>query len=349
MLPWLGGLLLPIYGPFRLFTSYLFLAGTGAALAALATWYLLPRLWRYLPTDRGRAHAVNATQSVGKPVGAGVLFVPIFLVTCLFFIPFRPQILAAIGCVALATAEGFLDDRRHGGWSELALGTMDLGISLLGAITLCRLGTVEVWLPLIKTPLTLTPWIYVPFATAVIWLTINATNCTDGVDGLSGSLSAMAFLYLGGILYAIVGHQEISGYLLVPHYPEGADWALMAFFMVGSLAGYLWHNAYPSAVLMGDAGSRPMGLLLGMLVLASGNPFLVLVVASVVLANGATGLLKVALLRFLKIGIFNKVRYPLHDHVRQNRGWSSTQVMVRFMLLQAVGTPILLVLLFKVR
>jgi phospho-N-acetylmuramoyl-pentapeptide-transferase len=123
----------------------------------------------------------------------------------------------------------------------------------------------------------------------------------------------------------------------------------MAFTMAGCLAGYLWHNASPSAVLMGDAGSRPMGFLMGMLVLASGNPFLIFVVAGVVLVNGATGLLKLALLRFFNIGIFKGVRYPLHDHVRHNLGWSNAQVLVRFMLLQAVVTPILLVFLFKVR
>ena len=124
---------------------------------------------------------------------------------------------------------------------------------------------------------------------------------------------------------------------------------VMAFVMSGCLAGYLWHNSYPSAVLMGDAGSRPIGLLLGILVLACGNPFLILVVAFMVLVNGATGMIKVALLRFFKIGIFRQIRYPLHDHVRHKLGWSNTQVLVRFMLLQAVGTPILLVLLLKVR
>ena len=119
--------------------------------------------------------------------------------------------------------------------------------------------------------------------------------------------------------------------------------------MVGCLASYLWYNCNPSVVLMGDAGSRPIGLLLGVLVLASGNPFLVLIVAAVVLVNGGTGLLKVALLRFFRIPIFRNVRYPLHDHVRKNLGWSNTQVLVRFMLLQAVGTPLLLILLLKLR
>ncbi len=169
------------------------------------------------------------------------------------------------------------------------------------------------------------------------------------MDGLSGSLTSLSLLYLGAILYAIVGHVDIAKYLLVPHYPDGADWGMMAFVMVGCLAGYLWHNANPSAVLMGDAGSRPLGFLLGMLVLATGNPFLIAIVAFMVLVDGATGLLKVALLRFFKIGIFKNVRYPLHDHVRKELGWSNTQVLLRFMLLQTVITPILLVFLFKVR
>lgn len=349
MLPLLGQYLEPIFGPFRLLSSYLFLAGLGIALAAIATWYLLPRLWHHLPTDQGRVNAVAAQQSVGKPVGAGIIFVPIYLLVCLLVVPFDARFLEAMGCVALMMLEGFLDDRSKGGWSEYKLGLIDLAISLLAAMVVCQLQPYQLWLPLIKTTVWVSPWIFVPLAAALIWLTINATNCTDGVDGLSGSLSAMAFVYLGGVLYAIVGHKDISGYLLVPHYPEGASWALMSFAMVGSLAGYLWYNAYPSAVLMGDAGSRPIGLLLGMLVLAGGNPFLILVVAGVVMVNGATGLLKVALLRFFRIGIFKSIRYPLHDHVRQKSGWSSPQVLVRFMLLQAVVTPILLVMLFKVR
>jgi phospho-N-acetylmuramoyl-pentapeptide-transferase len=349
LLPWLGRQLIEIYGPFRLLTSYLFLASLGTAMAAFTTAYVLPRLWGFLPRDRGRAHAVDAQQSQGKPVGAGTIFIPIYLVICLLVLPFEFRFLEILGCVLLAMLQGFLDDRSERGWNEYTLGAMDLGISLLGAMVICQLHSFELWLPLIKTPVTVFPWIFVPLATLVIWLTINATNCTDGVDGLSGSLSALAFINLGGILYGIVGHQVIARYLLVPHYPDGAFWGLMAFVMAGCLAGYLWHNAHPSAVLMGDAGSRPIGFLLGTLVLACGNPFLIFVVAGVVLVNGATGLLKVALLRFFKIGIFKRVRYPLHDHLRQTKGWSNTQVLVRFMLLQAAGTPILLVFLLKVR
>ncbi len=347
MLYWLGEQLLDIYGPFRLFTSYLFLVGAGTALACVFTWRLLPKLWHRLPRDQGREHAVGAAQNKGKPVGAGVIFISIFIVVGFLFVPLGTRYLAALGCLFLAMLVGFFDDRYE--WSEYRMGLFDLIISILGAMVVCQMAPVEVWLPLIKTSVIVPPWIYIPIATGLLWMTINATNCTDGVDGLSGSLCMLAFIFLGGALYVIVGHRDIAQYLLVPHYKEAANWAVMAFVMTGCLVGYLWHNANPSAVLMGDAGSRPLGLLLGMLVLACGNPFLIIIVAGVVLVNGATGLLKVALLRFLKIGIFKQVRYPLHDHVRQKWGWSNTQVLVRFTLLQAIVTPLLLILLLKIR
>ena len=349
MLYWLGEHYSEVYGPLRLLTSYLFLGGLGAALAGLLSWVLLPLLWCHLPQDRGRAFAVEGKESEGKPVGAGGIFIPVFLLVCLLILPLDPRFLEVLGCVCLAMLVGFFDDRSQAGWGEYRMGALDVGISVIGAMVICQMDSSDLWLPLAKTAVSVPPLIFVPAAALLIWIAINATNCTDGVDGLSGSLCALAFIYLGGILYGIVGHREIARYLLVPHYSGGAAWALLSFVMTGCLAGYLWYNAYPSRVLMGDAGSRPMGLLLGLLVLACGNPFLIVVVAGVVLVNGATGILKVGLLRFFKIGIFKTVRYPLHDHVRQNRGWSNTQVLVRFILLQAVVTPTLLILLFKIR
>lgn len=349
MLYYLGELLADSIGPFRLLSSYIFLAGLGTAVAALLTWWLLPRYWHLLPKDQGRVFAVDADKSIGKPVGAGLIFIPVFLLTSLFTVPFEWRFIETLICVAVAMYVGFLDDSSETGWSEYQLGAADLVIAVVASMIICQLQPFTLWLPLFKDAIEVSPALFIVGATPIIWLSINATNCTDGVDGLSASLSSMGLLSVGAILYGIVGHAPIAAYLLVPHYPLGADWAIMAFVLVGCLAGFLWHNSYPSTVLMGDAGSRPLGLMLGMLVLASGNPFLILVVAYVVLVNGATGLLKVALLRFFDIGIFKQVRYPLHDHVRHNLGWSNTQVLVRFMLLQAVGTPILLVLLLKIR
>lgn len=349
MLHWLGYELIEIFGPFRLLKSHLFLIGVGTALAACLTWYLLPKLWRRLPVDKGRLHAVDSELSIGKPVGAGVIFIPIFILVCLLVLPIDVRFLEILVVILLVMLEGYLDDRTPGGLKEYQLGLMDLGLALLGSFILCQFQPVLIWFPVIKAELLLPAWAYIPLATALIWVTTNATNCSDGVDSLSGSLSVVSLLSLGGVLYGILGHPGLSEYLLVPYYPDGVGWATLGFVMTGCLVGYLWHNAPPSAVLMGDAGSRPIGFLMGLLVMASGNPFIILIVSGVIMVNGATGLLKVFLLRFFKIGIFKKIRYPLHDYFRKEKGWSNTQVLVRFVLLQTLLTPLLLLFLFKVR
>ncbi len=349
MLYYLAEYIADIAGPLRLLASYIVLAGLGTALGAALTWWVLPKYWHILPTDKGREYAIDSQRSVGKPMSAGIFFIPIFIIVSLLVVPFDWKFVGILFCVAFAMFIGFLDDKSTTGWSEYRLGAIDLVIAILASVIICELQPFVVWLPVFKDPIVVSPWVFIAVSTVLIWTSINATNCTDGVDGLSASLSSMAILFLGGILYGIVGHADISTYLLVPHYVQGADWGIMSFVLVGCLTGYLWHNSYPSAVMMGDSGSRPIGLMLGILVMACGNPFLIIVVAFMVLVNGATGMIKVALLRFFKIGIFKQIRYPLHDHVRHNMGWSNTQVLVRFMLLQAVGTPILLVLLLKIR
>ncbi len=336
-------------GPLRLLASYIVLAGLGTALGALLTWWVLPKLWHILPTDKGREYAIDAEKSIGKPMSAGIVFIPIFMIVSILVVPFDWKFVGILACVAFAMVIGYLDDKSDTGWNEYRLGAIDLVIAIVASVIICELQPFVVWLPILKDSLVVSPLVFISVSTILIWTSINATNCSDGVDGLSASLSSMAILFLGGILYGIVGHADISRYLLVPHYGQGADWGIMSFVLVGCLTGYLWHNSYPSAVMMGDSGSRPIGLMLGVLVMACGNPFLIIVVAFMVLVNGATGMIKVALLRFFKIGIFRQIRYPLHDHVRHNMGWSNTQVLVRFMLLQAVGTPILLVLLLKIR
>ncbi len=345
----LGELLEPYFGPFRLLTSRLFLGGLSVVLCFVLTFWLLPRLMKLLPRDRGRAHAVQSTAAQGKPTGAGVIFITIYCLVQLLALPPSFQAWAIVAMTFLAMLSGWYDDKSANSWSEYKKGAIDLILAAAAASVLCEFGAVEIWLPFTKETLALPWFVAIPFGTVLIWTAINSTNCTDGVDGLSGTLSAIALTSLGSLLYFGLGHKEIATYLLLPHYQDGSTWGIMAFSMVGAILGYLWYNAHPSILLMGDAGSRALGFLLGVFVLKSGNPFTIFIVSAVLLVNGGTGLLKVALLRFFKIAIFRTIRFPLHDHVRHNKGWSNPQVLVRFSVIQAMMTLIMIVLLLKVR
>ena len=160
---------------------------------------------------------------------------------------------------------------------------------------------------------------------------------------------SIALITMGIIFYFIIGHKDISAYLLVPHLNDGASWAVLTFALSGVLMGYLWHNAFPSKVLMGDAGSRALGFYIGTAVIVSGNPFLILATSSIILLNGGMGLLKIFIMRFFKVKVFQNVRFPLHDHMKNHRQWSSTQVRVKFMILQILITIAVLGLIFKIR
>jgi phospho-N-acetylmuramoyl-pentapeptide-transferase len=347
----LGLILEQYFGPFRLFTSHLFLGGVGLLACWFLSWKLLPRFAARLPSDRGREFAIQGERAKGKPTGAGMLFVSIYLLVLLLVVPLTLKYLTVMGCILFAMLFGYFDDSSAKAWSEYRKGLVDLILSILAALSLWhfQFRDTPIWLPLTKEFINVGPAVFVAGAAALIWIVMNAVNCTDGIDGLSSTLAILALLCLGILLNFVVGHSLIASYFLLPHYPDGARWAIMAFAMIGSLSGYLWHNAYPSSLLMGDAGSRAVGLLIGILIINSGNPFIVLTVAAVVLVNGGTGLFKVALLRFFKIGIFHNVRFPLHDHYRQKSGWSNTQVLVRFSIVQALITIILLVVLIKIR
>lgn len=370
MLDWLGQFSEEIWGPLRLLSSRLFLSAVGVLLAGLGTAWVLRKVLeiqntsedpRILPRDRGRENAVEAAAALGKPTGAGILFIPIYIVACLIVVPFSLGPATVLIAVLAAAWTGFLDDRAVKPWGEYRKAVIDLAIALFAAAVVLGPESIEIWVPFwapkvldatgapMLATVAIPAMVSWPVGAVVLWVSINTTNCTDGVDGLSGSLLALAFVFLGAILYVAVGNRVVADYLLVPYYAGASAWGIMAFTLLGVLGSYLWFNAHPSRLLMGDAGSRPLGLLLGVFVLATGNVFLLPVVAGIVLVNGGTGLVKVALLRFFRIWIFKEIRFPLHDHVRHKLGWSGTQVLVRFMILQAILAPLLIVVILKVR
>lgn len=345
----LGNYLRDFFGPARLLSSHLNLIIFGLTAGFIGVIYLLPRAFRFLPADRGREFAAQAEQSVGKPTGAGVVFMPIFLVLAILVVPPDRNVLIILCLTFTAMIAGFLDDRSGRPWGELAKGLVDLMLALAASFVLYYSEVRVLWLPFTNS-LFITPmWLYIPLSTVLLWISINTTNCSDGVDGLSSTLVLIALLSTGTFLYVIVGHIDFSAYLLLPHYMQSAKWAITSFTLVGCLAGYLWYNAYPSHVLMGDAGSRALGFIMGVMILNTGNPVLFLIVYSVILINGGAGLLKVGLLRFFNIKILHTVRFPLHDHFRTDLSWSNTQVLIRFALVQVLATVAFIGIMVKVR
>ena len=156
---------------------------------------------------------------------------------------------------------------------------------------------------------------------------IYGTNISDGVDCLCGTLSIISMITIYGIC-------QIKGI--------DASVKHMILLFAVCLLGYLWFNAAPSRLLMGDAGSRAIGFFLAVAILKTGSPLLFIPSAILLIVDGGLGLIKVFLLRFLKIKILTKVRTPIHDHMRKSKGWSDTQVVFRFTIMQIVVSLALL-------
>ncbi len=340
------------FSPFRLFRSYAVLIALALYAGFFLTVFILPKTFRFLPKDRGREFTPGAGDAKGKPTGAGVVFISIFLFVCFFLIPLSLTQVCILIFTWLVMLTGFLDDRSVASWGEYLKGSLDLIISVAASIIIFYLfynGSVYFWLPFVTKSVHVHPVVFIVTSTLILWISINTTNCTDGVDGLSGTLTLLALVSMGLIFYFILGHVDVAKYLLVPHLANGAQWAVLIFALCGILMGYLWYNAFPSKVLMGDAGSRAIGFFLGICIIVSGNPFLIVVTSSVMLVNGGTGLLKVALLRFFKIRILHSIRFPLHDHMRKNLNWSPTQILLKFMIIQILVTIAVLGVFFKIR
>jgi len=352
MLYYLASLLQKFFGPFRLLQSYVVLIILALYSGFLATVLLLPKTYRFLPKDRGREFTVNAEAAMGKPTGSGSVFISIFVAVAFLFAPVNFTQITMLVFTWLVMLTGYLDDKSIHSWGEYLKGGLDLFLSIAASTAIFFLyfhGAAEYWLPFTSSHVAVHPAIFILISSLILWVSINTTNCTDGVDGLSGTLVLLALASLGIIFYFVIGNSKVSQYLLVPHLIDGAQWAVIVFALAGVLMGYLWHNAFPSKVLMGDAGSRALGFFIGVCVIIAGNPFLLLMTSGMILVNGGTGLLKVALLRFFKIRILHNVRFPLHDHMRKNRSWSPTQVLLKFMIIQVLITLAVLGMFFKIR
>ena len=308
MIYYLASIFQQYFGPLRLFQSTTVLIIVGLFTAFLCTMIFLPRFFPKLPRDRGKEFSVGGAASAGKPTGAGVVFITLYVIVLLLLTPMNNSQLAVLLLTWIVMLTGYLDDKSVTPWGELKKGLLDFVLSLITAFVLYYMREPIFWVPFISKTFTIHPALFISITTVILWISI-----------------------------------------LVPHMRDGAQWGIMTFTLSGCLMAYLWYNAYPSRVLMGDAGSRALGFFLGVAVMVSGNPFLLIMTSTMILVNGGTGLVKVALLRFFKIRIFSNVQFPLHDHMRKKRNWSPTQVLIKFTIMQILISLATIGIFFKIR
>ena len=277
-------------------------------LLAFALTALMDSVFREkLPQDHGRAFAVNGELSKGKARGSGLIFVLCIALVTLAVVPLRTEYIIYTVLLIASMLSGYFDDASEVAWNEYKKGLIDLVIAIVAGVTYLNFNSTAVHF--------------------LNWTSINVVNCTDGVDGLSASLAVVSI-----------------GTFLLAYGKELGDYATAAIVFIGALLAYLWMNAKPSTLLMGDAGSRAMGFFLAVLALKSGHPFSFLLAALVFIVDGSLGILKISFKRFLHISILKNTLTPLHDHVRKRMGWSDEQVVARWLILQAVASAWLLLL-----
>lgn len=307
------------------------LAAIGLLVAFAGTCLFLTKLSPYLPKDGGREFAHDGKLSAGKPRGAGIIFILVFTVAALLFAPISMEMLIYLVLVVAEMLTGYMDDASEKPWGEYKKGLLDLIVAVVLAVTFLNYNSSTIEIATLGLSVTIPPVVFGILTVILVWTSINVTNCADGVDGLSGTLAMITLM----TVYIINQIKEI---------PESFSYLILLFVIC--ILGYLWYNATPSRLMMGDAGSRAMGIFISIAVLKTGCPVLYIPVALVLILDGGLGLLKVFLLRFCKIRILKNIRTPLHDHVRKNMGWSNTQTVFRFAIIQiVVSTAIIYMLL----
>ncbi len=274
---------------------------------------------KFLPKDQGREFAVNGALSVGKTRGVGIIMILSLVLTSILCVPLSVEYIIYLAALFVEMLSGYLDDASEKPWGELKKGLIDMAVSVGVSFTVYYFHGGEIVLPLLNLSFTVPAVLYVILGTILIWASINVTNCADGVDGLCGLLSLVTLTSAAIMLLAAAQ----TGMLTI------------VIAMLGVLLIYLWFNCSPSSMLMGDAGSRALGLLIALAFMVAGVPVLWIPMALLLIIDGGLGLLKLTVLRVLKAKNFMKnIRTPIHDHARKNKGWSDTQVVIRFTLLQ---------------
>jgi phospho-N-acetylmuramoyl-pentapeptide-transferase len=291
----------------------------------------------------------------GTPTMGGVLIIGAITVTTLLLADLTNfYVRMALICLVWLGAVGAADDwlkltagRRTGsrqGLTSLEKLLFQIGLSVLLAVFTYNYGREHeratlFYVPFFKNvqvPLSLTA--YIVIATLVMTGTSNAVNLTDGLDGLAaGCMAIVSFVFL--VLALIVGTMKLADYLLVPYIRPSGQMAVLAGAMLGACLGFLWFNCNPAKVFMGDTGSLALGGLIGYIAIVIRHELVLFLAGGIFVTEALSVLVQVGYFKYTRrrYGEGRRVLLcaPLHHHF-QRKGWTETQVVVRFWLIGAM-------------
>jgi phospho-N-acetylmuramoyl-pentapeptide-transferase len=174
---------------------------------------------------------------------------------------------------------------------------------------------------------------YIPFATLVIVGTSNAVNLTDGLDGLAiGSFIVAIVTYM--IFAYVAGHVQIAQYLHVRHIANAGEITVICGVLAGAGLGFLWFNAHPAQIFMGDSGSIPLGGMLGVIAVITKQEILLLILGGLFVMEAMSVILQVGYFKMTNGSRIFRMA-PLHHHF-ELKGWGETKVVVRFWIISIV-------------
>lgn len=312
--------------------SFKYLISAAIIVCPLLCGILLKAFSGKLPKDHGREFAVDGAKSAGKIRGAGIVFVIAFIIAGAVFASVKLEYIIYYALILLSMLTGYLDDRSDKPWNEYKKGILDLLIAVATSACFIFYNRDLLSISFFGHTLNIHFIVFGIISTVLVWMLINAVNCSDGIDGFCTCLTSVS-LISGAVACRIAGTDNTV--------------ILLVALMLLVLMPYLWKNANPSTMMMGDAGSRALGLFLTIVMLKTGNILLVIPMCFMVCLDGLLGIAKVSLIRFLHINAFKNIRTPLHDHFRKNKGWSNSQVIIRYCIIQIVISAVTVMLMLK--
>ncbi len=345
-------------GPLNVFRYVNFRAVMAAVTAMLVSVWLGPAIIRWLrrlkigehvggDADLATLAALRKGKSETPSMGGILIVVALTVSTLLWANPGVRFVWLTLFCLLWLAALGWADDylkvrnkARQGlsGWQKLT-GQVALGL-LVGAWLWLDPDTSrqvrELWLPFAKKPVIADVGLW-----AIVWIELivvassNAVNLTDGMDGLAIGCTITAAAALGVMAY-VADQPKLAAYLHIAHLKNAGELTVFCSALFGAGIGFLWFNCHPAQVFMGDTGSLAIGGVLGIIAVLIQQPVTLLIIGGIFVVEAASVIIQVSYFKWTK-RLYGEGRRvflmtPLHHHF-QLKGWSETQVVVRFWIL----------------